>query len=559
MIKVADPIKKGGWFILITGGIFYCGAIQAKTSVRLNEVLPNPSGKEKEKEFIEIYNPSSQSVNLSGWFIKYVRHYIYKGKERSLLKVSAIKEDAQKYIVKPHSYLILRRKDTHCRKRQDFNGKKFDKYICGMFNLYNSGKIKIQLLNPRKKPVSQLQYQVDSRKQRWLEDVSYNYFSSGWRWSRYITPNRKNRTDKFPQVEFKVPSKAYVNVYASFSVKVKKSNQIQKVIWDFGDGHRSYKLTTKHKYTHKGKYKVRLTLFNGSEIQEKTFSLPVTKFPHYKVRVVKIVPNPKGKDINKEYLLLRNYGRHQVNLKGWSLATGSRREHLVNHPVFKKFIIPARSSRRLTGKYAHIVLANRQTALELRYPDGMVAQRVRYKYKNGKKNIPEGAVYWKRKGDRWRWKIKKIEKVETTDKKKTATTQKESVTVPINNHPILSREKTTVKTQAVFPNLEDNLAVRRSENYPKISSDRNELAKKDVDSHARVKGAEKIQTFFSSFNFFPADKASVKALILTKEITTKDYWEIRDNYIYFTPQIIKLNYWQKWRKRLPDSFKIFNL
>jgi hypothetical protein len=64
--------------------------------VYINEWLPNPSGNEAQNEWIELYNDSNSSVNISGWSIV------------SGNKTYQIKNK----ILNPKEYLILKRTET---------------------------------------------------------------------------------------------------------------------------------------------------------------------------------------------------------------------------------------------------------------------------------------------------------------------------------------------------------------------------------------------------------------------------------------------------------------
>lgn len=43
--------------------------VEYSTAIRINELLPNPSGEESIDEFIELYNDSNESVDLAGWML----------------------------------------------------------------------------------------------------------------------------------------------------------------------------------------------------------------------------------------------------------------------------------------------------------------------------------------------------------------------------------------------------------------------------------------------------------------------------------------------------------
>lgn len=60
-------------FILSTYGILFCSLLRAEEEpmrlVHINEFIPNPVGDDSKLEFIELFNNSSQSVDISSWII----------------------------------------------------------------------------------------------------------------------------------------------------------------------------------------------------------------------------------------------------------------------------------------------------------------------------------------------------------------------------------------------------------------------------------------------------------------------------------------------------------
>jgi len=120
-----------------------------------------------------------------------------------------------------------------------------------------------------------------------------------------------------------------------------------------------------------------------------------------KVSIVKIKANPKGNDTDKtngEEIYLKNTSKKKVNLKTWSIATGSKT--LYNHPIMQDFIIQPGKTKKITRKYSLFTLNNKKGAIELRYPDGEVASRVKYDKK--KESVKDDEVY-ELSGKKWQW------------------------------------------------------------------------------------------------------------------------------------------------------------
>lgn len=180
-----------------------------------------------------------------------------------------------------------------------------------------------------------------------------------------------------------------------------------KFTWNFGDKHRSYLFSTKHKYEKEGVYLASLKVYDplGKKKTVKSFVVGVGEVPHPEVKIVAVNPNPGGRDTEKETIVIQNKSKKRINLKGWSIATGWKK--MYNHPIAKDFRIKPGKKREITREFSKFSLNNKKTKIELRYPDGNIAHSLKYKKKNG---IAEDEIYKKEKGG-WKWNkpVKKIE------------------------------------------------------------------------------------------------------------------------------------------------------
>jgi len=62
-------MKKISWLLFIF--LFFSPIlISAKEKIIINEVMPNPSGSDKNKEWLELYNLGEREINLFNWQIK---------------------------------------------------------------------------------------------------------------------------------------------------------------------------------------------------------------------------------------------------------------------------------------------------------------------------------------------------------------------------------------------------------------------------------------------------------------------------------------------------------
>lgn len=327
--------------------------------VRLNEILPNPEGDEL-GEFIELYNAGSKDVDLRFWSVA--------DKSKAYLF-------SEKAIIEAGGYLVL--------------GKETFK-----FSLNNSNE-KITLFDPVGNVVDSVSYKTSK------EGVSLGRYGEKWRACKKLTPGKENVFNAEPKTKSaSVPKKAYKDVYVEFSVKTKdKDKDTVKVRWDFGDGHKSYLAETRHKYEKTGKYTVVLRLDDGKDAVEKTYHVKVEKYPKKKVEVIGMMPNPKGKDAEGEFLILKSNEKKEVDLEGWSVASGSKKSKLANHPIRESFKIGGGQEKQITREESKFLLGNKTLYLELRYPDGRVAQKVHF---SREKSVGEDDMYMKRDGV-WVW------------------------------------------------------------------------------------------------------------------------------------------------------------
>lgn len=329
------------------------------TAISITELFPNPFQSQYE-EYVELYNGSAEDVDLLGWTL----HDASKAGKYTF---------AQGVILKAQKFLAVFKKDFK-------------------FALNNSGDESVMLFDPNGKEVSKASYDGSKR------NVSYNFDGSRWRWSKFLTPGAENILNNEPFGTLKIDKNIFKNAYANFSVSTGDADGDKvKVTWDFGDGHKSYLAKTRHKYEEVGTYNASVKFSDGSEDVVKTFIAEVRKFPHPKVRIISVNANPVGSDTLGESLTIENKSKEKINLEGWSIATGSKT--LANHPITEKFILKKKESKEITREISKFTLNNKKGKIELRYPDGEVADKVKYEKRDG---IEEGEVYTK-SNKQWVW------------------------------------------------------------------------------------------------------------------------------------------------------------
>lgn len=363
--------------------------------VRFNELLPNPAGDEGIGEFIELYNTDTDTADISSFTLH-----------------DASKTGSYTFPPNTHiagqSYFVLTRTTSK-------------------LSLNNTDEI-LSLFDTNNALVDSVRY--DTTK----EGVSLNLTSSGWRGGT-PTPGTTNDPNALPETREKVPKKGYHGVPVTFDAQGKDTDgDTLKYVWDFGDGHKSYKDKTTHTYEDNGRYVVTLTTTDGSDNVVETFPLTIESLPKPNVHITALMPNPAGNDSEHEWITLENRGKKSINLKGFSIATGWKK--LANHPIRESFIIKPGRTATLSRDLSLFTLPNQKGRIELRAPDGKVLQKVTYKLP---KTITEDTVYRKKKGQAWEWQ------------KRTSETIPHQPTEIVLPEPVPSTETTTLPVSVLEP------------------------------------------------------------------------------------------------------------
>jgi PKD repeat protein len=343
-------------------------------SIYLNEILPNPS-KDSGEEYIEIKNGSGEPADLYKWSIRDgSRSGKYVFKEHVALE--------------PDGYLVIYKTQSKLA-------------------LNNSGE-SIYLYDPTNKLVSSVTFEK-SRK-----NASYSFDGEDWHWSKYLTPGEKNKLDSAPTVRIKKPKNVYKDIVAEFSATAKdKETKKLKYSWNFGDGKKSYLKNTSHKYIDTGKYTVVISVSDESQTVEKSFTINVKKSPRPDIEIIKIVPNPAGKDSDGEIIDLKNNSNKEVDLAGWKIATGSG-EKMYNHPISGDISMGPNETKTITREFSKFSLNNKAGKVQLVMPDGKIIDKIEY----SKEKIADDEAYAKINGE-WQWILSGKEKNSENAKEET--------------------------------------------------------------------------------------------------------------------------------------------
>ena len=276
----------------------------------ISEILPNPTGDDGKLEFIEIHNAGRREVDLTGWSLS----------NEDNKKVN-LEKAATSTIIKAGEYLAFFRPRSKIVLPND------------------QGQVK--LFQPlADKPLAVVNYKNAA------EGLSYNKNDDDWLWSETPTPSAANiikTINHAPEVDFSFKSPALINAPVMFnsSDTADADGDELKYSWDFGDEFKNNLANPEHTYLKAGIYKVKLEVSDGQETTEKKKSVtvvssvgdvninieipltPLLRGSEDGIIINEIFSNPKGADIDREWLELKNQSLNKINLLNWRVENSN--------------------------------------------------------------------------------------------------------------------------------------------------------------------------------------------------------------------------------------------
>ncbi|GEM_PF-4980268 len=329
--------------------------------LEITELMPNPEGADGGKEWVEILNNDDKKIELTGWSI--VNHL---DKEFGLDDLEVL------------------------------SGQRLKVEIFSTSSFLRNSKGVVKLKDPNGEIVDEMAY-LESAK----ENASLNKnLAEQWSWSIFATPGAENKFNSLPTYKVDIPDKIYEDIKTEF--KIKKVEDLDgedlKYRWDFGDESKSYLQETTHTFSKKDRYTIQTRVSDLSADVFKLFEIKVEKFPQFDLKIVKILPNPKGKDNENEKIWIENQENKTINLKGWIIATGENTKKLTNHYIKDDFKIKAGKTKALNRDDCPFSLLNKKGRVELKSPNGETIDKVKYE----KEKIKEDELYYL-ENDFWIW------------------------------------------------------------------------------------------------------------------------------------------------------------
>ncbi|KKU33990.1 MAG: ABC transporter, substrate-binding protein, partial [Candidatus Azambacteria bacterium GW2011_GWB1_46_27] len=367
-------------------------------------------------EWIEIFNRGGAAIDLTDW--KFYENETNHG-------LTAFRGDL---VIEPGEYAIIANKgDKFAERYPNFSGtiidsswsnlnesgeaialKSSDSAIVESFTYISASNYSLERANPNL---------ADYTSANWQEHSSGN--TAGFQNLNYNVPadnqdQQNNQTNEpsapassaagqsvsssqnQPPVA-KAGSDVVANIGAEIifdaSLSYDPEGQGISYMWNFGNGAVSKEAKAKYKYDYPGTYIATLTVSDGS-----LSALDQIRIIIYPTGVVinEFLPNPEGADEDSEWIELKNLSDSIIDLSGWQIGNQDEKTKPFIIPE-NTFILP-NGFLLPDGKTAKITLGNQKGSVKLLYPNGELAEEVKYEipakdgYSAARKS--DGAFVW---------------------------------------------------------------------------------------------------------------------------------------------------------------------
>jgi hypothetical protein len=301
--KVSNPTK-GAKNQVLSSMSFVSGIV-------INEILPNPKGDDSEKEFIELKNLNNFDVDVENWYLQDLSNtkFVLSSKKIS----TKIPKNGFLVIYRKDSKIALNNTDKDCLKLFQPDGTLADS-VC------YSGKV--------------------------LEDISFAKNQKGdFEWTERLTPGTENiilKPNFAPTAQISAnKEKAFVGEEVIFdgSDSFDPDGDELEFLWDFGDNTKKEGVYVAHKFSKPKTYTVSLEVKDKKGAKDKaTLKIEVLEkkeeklttqteskisqsFEDFsgKIFISEILPDPKGKDDEGEFIEIFNNSSKEIDLSGWFL------------------------------------------------------------------------------------------------------------------------------------------------------------------------------------------------------------------------------------------------
>ncbi len=332
-------------------------------NIIINEIFPNPIGTDYKNEFVEIYNQSTETIDLTDWIIK-----------------SSVNEYRLKNKIKAKSFLLIYRQDS------------------GL--VLKNNQESLSLLTRQNNTIQKIKLQNSP------EGYSYNRNSEdNWSWEKEISPDKTNIIKKIntpPLVEFYAPQEAKIGtrVFFDSSDTYDADSQELKFLWDFGDGYQNTLANPEHTFFQAGNFLVSLKVSDTEntvqlEKKIKIISNPNSSFPNNpqnkNIIINELLPNPEEE--NNEWIEIYNRGETTINLQNWKLNDNTNKKPYY----FPNFNLKEKHYKIFPRSETKIILNNDFDSLKLFDAYNNLLDEITYT------NAPNKQSYARGLNGKWFW------------------------------------------------------------------------------------------------------------------------------------------------------------
>ncbi len=328
-------------------------------SVYITELYPNPPGRD-DGEFIELYNASSQPIDLSSWQLG--------------------DESSRRYTF-PHGTTV--NAYAYYAVAKDDSG----------ISLNNSGDTAF-LYQPDGTLLDKISYGTSHEAQ------SYSLVNGVWAWTDGVTPRAQNElyiANEAPEAVITLEDKE-IKVEMIIQFDASESSDPDgddlEYYWEFGDGATSSEQKLEHTFTAAGEFTVTLTVTDekGGEAED-SIIIVVTDYDYSTALLItEVLPSCSPSDKECEFIELYNPENREIDLTGWQLS-----DETINF-VFENIVISADGYLAIGRGKSRITLNNSGDKIFLIDPAGTIINGVTY----GKAS-KDSSFSREGKGRRWFW------------------------------------------------------------------------------------------------------------------------------------------------------------
>jgi hypothetical protein len=364
------------------------------SGIVIAEIMYDFSGTDANHEWVELYNASSQEIDLTGWK--------FNDGSNHVLNIPP-KNSGQGSMIMPASAYAILADDatTFLADHPSFSGTVIDTVAS-----LNNTTATLTLFDKDNNEVSSLTYSKEwgaNGNRKSLEKINLGAADNQNNWKESSidggTPGLPNSvsgetnqeqpietssssmplspapSNQPPKAEAGPDVIALINQEITFDGSKSQDPQKKSLtyFWNFGDGSTSDKQQSNHLYKYPGSYIASLTVNNGEKSSDDTLIITIYSDS---IIISEFIPNPTGNDKNNEWIELYNSSLQTADLSKWQISTQNSK--------VKPFIFPDNSLIAghqhiiLTADIAKISLNNNEGSLRLSFPNSQVAQEIKY-------------------------------------------------------------------------------------------------------------------------------------------------------------------------------------